>query len=141
MRRSNIPNKLDIWFYSIDWRGNFKGILIVLTISVCFCGAFFYSDISHAIKLQKYKGEVVGQLLSYKENKHLSQSQTGNKIKTLNYEIEYSFNVNGKNYYVKTTLTEHSTDLIELAKIRSGKIPLIVKYNIENPEENTISID
>jgi len=49
--------------------------------------------------------------------------------------------VNGKNYYVKTTLTEHSTDLIELAKIRSGKIPLIVKYNIENPEENTISID
>lgn len=141
MQLFNKSNSFFIWVHTIDWKGNIKGILILLIVVLFFCGALFYSDISQAIKLKKYKGEVVGQFLSYKENTYLSQSRTGNNITTLNYEIEYSFNINGESYHTIAKLNKQQANLTILSKIKSGQRPLIIKYNPDNPEESTVLIE
>ena len=125
----------------IDRKETIPGYLVVGLIVLAVFSAFFFSDIKHYFDLQKYDGQTVGTFLGYKKNSTLSQGFDGITSHTLNYEVIYSYTVAG-NYYRKTILLNiHRTNHAELSKLKKGEKHIIVKYNIENPNENTILIE
>ena len=102
---------------------------------------FFFTDVKHYFDLQKYEGQTIGTFLGYKENNTFSQGFDGITSHTSNYEIIYSYTVNGYYYRKRVFLNVHRTNHAELSKLKNGERHIIVKYNIENPNENTILIE
>ncbi len=137
-KRKKVKPKKDL---GNDRKKTIKGIFSLIVIFTFILGIYFYPNINNQIKINKYQGKTIGHLISYEENNYIKQGFDGSKEYVLNYEIKYSFNVDSIAYYKSIYLNPQKINLYKLSKLKSGEKELIVKYNLQNPNENTIIIE
>ena len=119
-------------------RANIRGIIFVVTLIVIVVGVMNFSDIRNSIRINKYQGEAIGQISSYKKNEYRSQGFDGAKDQVLNYTVDYSFDANGTTYHKSIIINSNKTSPRELNNYKNGGASLKVRYDLNDPNNNTI---
>ncbi len=91
-----------------------------------------------SMNLKRYKGIADDAVIvNIKRTEYLSQDETGNKIRTLGFNLEYTYYVKEELFYGTHFLNTSVTHSKKLDDILNGNYE--IRYMLFNPEKSTIT--
>ena len=117
-----------------------KNLLILVTVILVIAGLLAGPSLYKSIKRNQYKGHIEARVLNIVDKKASFQHYNGTNVKTIGYDISYTYFIDGDNY-TRTEFTKSGSDVKLLYdNYSSGQnCEVVVKYSLEAPSESFIS--
>jgi hypothetical protein len=117
-----------------------KGLLILLVGLIVLIASFVGPPIYRRAKILSYDGTAKAQITNITEKKMSFQDMSGGSVKTIGYDLTYTFTVDSTIY----TRSENQKPSYDVARLfdafNSGQACFIeVKYLSNNPQKSLIS--
>lgn len=117
-----------------------KGLSILVGGIILLVALIFGPSLYKKAKVLKYDGSAKAQITNITEKKMSFQDMSGGSVKTIGYDLTYTFAVDTV-YYSRTETIKPSYDLVKLYKKFNLGQPCFVEvvYLTENPNKSLIS--
>lgn len=116
-------------------------LLGIVSLIFVFWILYFYPRIINYYKLSKFDSETIGVIVNVKENTVIRQSEYGNKIVLEHYDVDYKYQVKGKEYYKSEIVTGKGMFGYRLKKIFSTEKKIIeIRFISQNPSKCMIDL-
>ena len=126
-------------FYSSwDLKSIFMSIISIGLIGLFFTSFYFPSCDSRERKSDYYNSETLGTVYSIRNIKGQFQGRTGNRTQTIAYELNYSYDINGKTFNKSEVIYDKPGNLkfIGIVETNLNKKKFTIRYVSWKPEKS-----
>lgn len=130
------------WYTIINWRA-IAGAAAIFGLLIGLGAVFLLPQITRTAKLEKYKGESTGNIISVEQKITTRQGHDGNKVVVDRYVVQFTYSVNGKQYEATNSIRGTHKNTYYLNKVAKSnyEMPVLIRYDVENPSRSLIVLE